>query len=435
MGTVYQPDIGESPLLFVTKTGELAVGMNCRLAELQIPSILKPAKALQDSGLKNRDLLAEDLIPNSDIQLALGSRDIRQLIDQLAQCPMVSAKVEVNFRSNPKGEFKLSRVSNVTLSEKKRMLEQEMGCLIRYAITIKAACGSQLRESELDNLYRSQFLAKTQPSRLIFTKDALDAQWQNHPTLGEEGASLVLDFIPIVGTVKAVAETVEGRDLLTGEKQNRWLLAGGVVLSFIPFGKLLEKVGGRVGGYVIKKLDKLTLSRRWDKLERGGAEGFNFTGKSTGINFRANNSGGSRGTFITDRTHIERAIGKVGGDEKTIEITREQALRLAKNLGVPEDSVLAGGTLSIISRVGERMPKKPVGGNALFKGVDKGLPGHGPELTIHPIPTAGGGGIKQINVRVKDLSNAEKKRLSRMITEELKKNNLKNQGPALSKSR
>ena len=419
MDKIYQPDIGESPSMYIGKTGELNVGVGCSLASLQIPSILKPAKALVTKGIRGQNILDEGFISHSDIQLAMGSREIRSLIDELLACPMMLARVKASFNREPDGVFEISRAMAVAPLEKKRLLHQEMQSLIRYAITTRVACSAGVKQTDLDNLFRSQFLAESQ-RRLIFTKEALDAQWQGHPTLGEEGASLVLDFVPIVGTVKAVAEAIKGRDLITGEKENRWVLAGGIALSLIPFGKLLEKVGGRGGRFILKNLDRMTLRRRWDRLESGKVKGFNFTGKSTGVSYNVNNSGGKYGTYITDQTHIERAIGKVPHDQTSIEITKEQARRLAKNLGVPEDSVLAGGVLNIISRIPERMPKRPQGGNELFKGTNRGLPNYGPELTVHPIPTAGGGGIKQINLRVKDLTDAERKRLSKVFSKEFK---------------
>lgn len=48
-----------------------------------------------------------------------------------------------------------------------------------------------------------------------------------------------------------------------------------------------------------------------------------------------------------------------------------------------------------------RAPRSPLGGNPLFLGRGRGLPGGGPELNISPISTAGGPGIRQIVVEVR----------------------------------
>ena len=57
--------------------------------------------------------------------------------------------------------------------------------------------------------------------------------------------SAILDVLPVVGNAKSVAELVTGRDLLTGEKTNRWLAAAGC----IPFGNLAKgaKTAAKLG--------------------------------------------------------------------------------------------------------------------------------------------------------------------------------------------
>ena len=63
----------------------------------------------------------------------------------------------------------------------------------------------------------------------------------DYRNLAKEAASLVLDFVPVVGTGKSVLECVEGKDIITGEHINRWFALGGIVLSLIPAGKVLGK--------------------------------------------------------------------------------------------------------------------------------------------------------------------------------------------------
>lgn len=56
-----------------------------------------------------------------------------------------------------------------------------------------------------------------------------------------EGCSLALDLTPVVGTAKGVAQLVTGKDMITGTELSRLGEGVGVVLSFIPFGRLLSK--------------------------------------------------------------------------------------------------------------------------------------------------------------------------------------------------
>lgn len=52
------------------------------------------------------------------------------------------------------------------------------------------------------------------------------------------GLSLILDFVPVVGDVKGVAEAITGRDLLTGEELEPWERALGLI-PLVPGTKLL----------------------------------------------------------------------------------------------------------------------------------------------------------------------------------------------------
>lgn len=61
------------------------------------------------------------------------------------------------------------------------------------------------------------------------------------PTFLQECLSLLLDFVPFVGTGKSGLELINGKDVITGQHINRWLAAGGIILGVVPFGKLLTK--------------------------------------------------------------------------------------------------------------------------------------------------------------------------------------------------
>jgi YD repeat-containing protein len=79
------------------------------------------------------------------------------------------------------------------------------------------------------------------------------------PSLASQGFSLLLDVLPIVGTVKAGIQLVTGRDLITGERVNRWEQAAGLVVSFVPGGRALSRADDalRFGGRVLRSSDDL----------------------------------------------------------------------------------------------------------------------------------------------------------------------------------
>lgn len=57
------------------------------------------------------------------------------------------------------------------------------------------------------------------------------------------GTSLVLDFVPGIGSLKSGAQALTGADILTGQAVDRTDEVTGIVLGVIPFGKVLSKVG------------------------------------------------------------------------------------------------------------------------------------------------------------------------------------------------
>ncbi len=61
------------------------------------------------------------------------------------------------------------------------------------------------------------------------------------PSLLQESTSLILDFVPVIGSGKSVMELISGKDVITGQEVNRWLAGGGIILGIIPFGKILTK--------------------------------------------------------------------------------------------------------------------------------------------------------------------------------------------------
>ncbi|MEE9354892.1 MAG: pre-toxin TG domain-containing protein [Methylococcaceae bacterium] len=71
----------------------------------------------------------------------------------------------------------------------------------------------------------------------------------------DDGASLGLDVLPVVGSFKSLGQLITGTDLVTGEPVNRWMEAVGIIAGIFPGGKGALK-GATMGAKVIKQSDK-----------------------------------------------------------------------------------------------------------------------------------------------------------------------------------
>jgi len=72
---------------------------------------------------------------------------------------------------------------------------------------------------------------------------------ENQPQLEAvaiEVLSFALDLVPVAGTAKAIAELIQGKDVITGADRNRVLLALAVAISVVPFGAFLLKNGSKL---------------------------------------------------------------------------------------------------------------------------------------------------------------------------------------------
>jgi len=77
----------------------------------------------------------------------------------------------------------------------------------------------------------------------------------------DDGTSLALDVLPIVGSAKSAIQLMSGKDLVTGEKVNRWLEAVGIVVGLVPGGKAALKAAAG-GATALKKGDKIEGSTK-----------------------------------------------------------------------------------------------------------------------------------------------------------------------------
>lgn len=57
---------------------------------------------------------------------------------------------------------------------------------------------------------------------------------KEHPGIVKEALSMLLDFVPFLGTAKSVQELFLGYDLITGENIPRSIAAAGLIASFVP---------------------------------------------------------------------------------------------------------------------------------------------------------------------------------------------------------
>jgi len=56
----------------------------------------------------------------------------------------------------------------------------------------------------------------------------------SEPTFARQAASIIVDFIPLVGTTKSISELIFGYDHISGENVHRVVAGFGVVASFVP---------------------------------------------------------------------------------------------------------------------------------------------------------------------------------------------------------
>ncbi len=94
-------------------------------------------------------------------------------------------------------------------------------------------------DNGFDGADREYDLIRTDANPLISTEaSSISAQ---EPTLSEQGASLGLDVLPIVGAAKSAGQVITGTDLITGEEVHRGWESVGILLGIVPGGKLLIK--------------------------------------------------------------------------------------------------------------------------------------------------------------------------------------------------
>jgi hypothetical protein len=94
-----------------------------------------------------------------------------------------------------------------------------------------------------------------------FTEALIEYFWE-HP---DAALSLVLDFLPVIGELKAGIEAIYGRDLITGEEIPTWARALGATIAVIPAAKGIMKLtslGGKLvrrAGSMVRKLAPIAV--------------------------------------------------------------------------------------------------------------------------------------------------------------------------------
>lgn len=152
------------------------------------------------------------------------------------------------------------------------------------------------------------------------------------------GLSLVLDFIPVVGTVKGVVESATGRDLLTGDELAPWER----VLGVVPFGKV---------GKIFKHADEVAditsgIGRHADDLAGAAAGAGRHADDLAGAGqprLRGAldpshrkllddyiNAGQNPKTSQSRRTKLAEQIGEAGGLQHLQDITRQPGLEVIR---------------------------------------------------------------------------------------------------------
>jgi len=88
---------------------------------------------------------------------------------------------------------------------------------------------------------------------------------------------------------------------------------------------------------------------------------------------------------LTDRKAFEKVLGKLPENGGTVTITRQQADRLARELGIKPVDIGTGSTIREVVNIRDMNPASPVKvDDPLFRGPGQHLPNGSPELTINP---------------------------------------------------
>ncbi len=390
----------DATYLYLNRSGFLCIGDGYVLADFEDTYSQAISRRLSTFGPYRYD---EYVFDEKEVKQVMDTSDAKKLLKHLCQLPF-----RIPSHNKNGGSRSLLIGSRIATSgEKEQLLKENIESLFKKSMVLKAKT-ERLRDgfsppNPLD-YYRPE-------TSLVLPFDALEPleEQEQHASFGAEASSLVLDFVPLVGSAKSVAQVIAGEDIVTGNPVDRRWEAAGILIGLIPFGKLLTKYVKSSKLFKVVKKEPTAIQRAND-IAAGKGPGYNFTGIEDGVKYRHNSPPSTKKTFITDKKHVEDAIGSVDVNKNVHEITSEQAKVLAENLGIPEAATKYGGTLSVIDKVDKRMPALPMGGNKQFLGPGKGLPGGGPEVVINPINnTATEKTIRQIHIKVKDLTEAERK--------------------------
>lgn len=184
-------------------------------------------------------------------------------------------------------------------------------------------------------------------------------------------------------------------------------------------------IGGAAGKVTSSALSQSKVMISWKRARKveirsqalmQGDPGVTFVPLSNAIQHVHQRSRGIGGTFVTDLSEFEQALGKLPVKENQIVISAKKARNLERRLGLNEGAALDGGVISVIEDVHLRNPRIPLEGNSHFLGAGKGLPKGGPEIEISPIRNTGGGGIRQIDLIVKKSTEGKKAQARRLLS-------------------
>jgi len=161
-------------------------------------------------------------------------------------------------------------------------------------------------------------------------------------------------------------------------------------------GPLVQTTLGRIGQWFSKK-PQVSPSQVPAQSAPVFERGVTVVPQSTANEYRLIMSPKAGRAYVTEPQSIESIIGPLQGDRIVISQAQAQELQHALGLQKPLES---RNIIYIIDDLSSRAPSSPLVGNDLFVGPGAGLPGGGSELTIQPIPSAGGPGITQIILEV-----------------------------------
>lgn len=202
----------------------------------------------------------------------------------------------------------------------------------------------------------AQFVCPAFGQPVSLSSPGQDVAAHNEASGGAQVASLGLDLIPVVGSIKSAIELILGKDAVTGEEVSRW----GSLFGIIPYAKVLTKAKKA------SKVAKLALKTAAKTEDKAIKEYFVYQSKNVA-------TGKTQYVGITNNIQRRAAehLKKKGIDINPIDglppLTKQQARGVEQAL-IEIHGKPGGGQL--LNKINSISPKNPIYNEQVRRGAE-----------------------------------------------------------------